>query len=217
MAVGVRSGRGHFSAASVALAEPRADLGVGHGLAAVGIEHEAFDEAIAAALAHNDGEVAGPEACIIANVVCCSEVFSVAADEIIKSLRHSLGWFNSFDCLVIVDGGGQFDAPFLNDFLAEQGGAFVVVEPIWIAAFAFHCRFPILGYHAEVDLIHITVLDGDLGLRVIPNALNGDVAALGLNLDYKIVALRAAGSFWECVCALEGDFVGLHFVTLLVE
>jgi hypothetical protein len=68
-----------------------------------------------------------------------------------------------------------------------------------------------------LDLIHITVLDGDLGLRIIPNALNGDVAALGFDLDDEVMALRATGSFRECVCALEGDFVGLHFITLLIE
>ena len=73
--------------ALVAVAEPRAHLGVGYGFTTQGIEDESFNLAIAVALAHYDGKIADPEAGVVTDIIPSIEIFVVAAYEVIKSLR----------------------------------------------------------------------------------------------------------------------------------
>ena len=73
--------------ALVAVAEPRAHLGIGYGFTAQGIEDESFHSAIAVALAYYDGKIAGPEAGVVTDIIVSTEVLIVAAYEVIKSLR----------------------------------------------------------------------------------------------------------------------------------
>ena len=114
-------------------------------------------------------------------------------------------------------GRRQFHAPLVNDFLAEQGGLFVVVQPLRVAAFAQHGGFPIFGHHAEMNLVNVAILDGDFRLRIIPHALDGDLRTLRLNLVNQVVAHPAAGALRVGVATLLGNLVCLHLVAILIQ
>ena len=68
-----------------------------------------------------------------------------------------------------------------------------------------------------MNLVHVAVLDGDVRLRVVPHALDVDVAALGLDLINEVVAHSTAGRVGEGVSTLLGDAVGFHLVAFAVE
>ena len=120
---------------------------------------------------------------------------------------------------MVIGGGWEFNTPFFDDFfiLMEQGFLLVLVQPLGVAPFAFHGVFPILSHNAEMDLIHITVLNHDIGLRVIPHALNCDIRGFGFDLIDEVMAHRATGCFRESVTALRGNFVRLDFVSILIK
>ena len=214
--VGIGGGGVGFHAL-ITIAEPGPHLGVGHGLAAEGIKHESFHPSIAMALAHHDGEITHPKACVIADVVAGSEVFVVAADQVIKTLRQAFGGLDRFDVFVKILGGRQLYAPFLDHLFAQESLAFIVVQPLRIAAFAFHGGFPIFGHNPEVNLIYVAVFYGDIRARIVPNALDGHLAALGLDLIDEVVAHGSAGTVGVGVATLNGNLVRLHLVAFLVE
>ena len=86
-----------------------------------------------------------------------------------------------------------------------------------VAPFTFHGGFPVLGYDAEMDFIHVAVFHGDVRAGIIPDALDGDDATLGLDLVDEIVAHGASRAIGVSLFALLGNFVRLHFVAFLVE
>ena len=86
-----------------------------------------------------------------------------------------------------------------------------------VTSFTFHGGFPVLGYDAEMDFIHVAVFYGDVRAGIIPDAFDGDIAALGLDLVDEVMAHGSAGAVGVGVVALLGDLVCLHLVALLIE
>ena len=68
-----------------------------------------------------------------------------------------------------------------------------------------------------MNFIHVAVFHGDVRAGIIPDAFDGDVAALGLDLVDEVMAHGASGAVGVSLFALLGDLVGLHLVALLIE
>ena len=68
-----------------------------------------------------------------------------------------------------------------------------------------------------MDFIHVAVFHGDVRAGIIPDAFDGDIAALGLDLVDEVMAHGASGAVGVSLFALFGDLVCLHFVSFLVE
>ena len=86
-----------------------------------------------------------------------------------------------------------------------------------VAPLTFHGGFPVLGYDAEMNFIHVAVFYGDVRAGIIPDAFDGDVAALGLDLVDEVMAHGASWAVGVSLFALFGDLVCLHLVALLIE
>ena len=68
-----------------------------------------------------------------------------------------------------------------------------------------------------MDFIHVAVFHGDVRAGIIPDAFDGDIAALGLDLVDEVMAHGASGAVGVSLFALFGDLVCLHLVALLIE